>query len=163
MDYGTGDFQALWDAVCNWGRWGPDDTLGTLNLADAAATRRGVERVQSGRRVSCSRSVGFRKSIIPNDNVIHMMTRSGADAPEVGEGGAADWVAVGLHGISFTHVDAFSHVFWNGQMYNGRDKGLVTTDRGAVAGGLEPIFNGVVSRGVLIDAAEQNGGSVLGQ
>ena len=32
----------------NWGRWGPDDELGTLNLIDDAARRRGAASVVSG-------------------------------------------------------------------------------------------------------------------
>ena len=42
------DFQGLFDALSNWGRWGPDDERGTLNLltpervagSDAARPRR---------------------------------------------------------------------------------------------------------------------------
>ena len=35
--------------VRNWGRWGPDDELGTLNFIDAEARRRGAASVESGR------------------------------------------------------------------------------------------------------------------
>ena len=35
--------------VRNWGRWGPDDEIGTLNLVDDAARRRGAAAsVQTG-------------------------------------------------------------------------------------------------------------------
>ena len=33
--------------VRNWGRWGPDDEIGTLNLIDEAARRRGAAAVVS--------------------------------------------------------------------------------------------------------------------
>ena len=35
--------------VRNWGRWGPDDELGTLNLIDDDARRRAAAAVESGR------------------------------------------------------------------------------------------------------------------
>ena len=35
--------------VRNWGRWGPDDEIGTLNLIDDAARRRGAAAVVSGK------------------------------------------------------------------------------------------------------------------
>ena len=34
--------------VRNWGRWGPDDEIGTLNLVDDAARRRAAAAVTSG-------------------------------------------------------------------------------------------------------------------
>ena len=36
------DFVEIAARVRNWGRWGDDDELGTLNLIDAAAVQRGV-------------------------------------------------------------------------------------------------------------------------
>jgi hypothetical protein len=38
--------------VRNWGRWGPDDELGTLNLIDDAAVRRGAAEIRTGRRLA---------------------------------------------------------------------------------------------------------------
>jgi kynurenine formamidase len=137
--------------LSNWGRWGHDDERGTLNNITSTAVQRAAGLVRTGRTVSCSRPVGFRKTTMPTDNVMHLMTRAGPDEPAVGEGGASDWIGIGLHGVQFTHIDAHSHVFWDGQMYNGRPKELVSTERGALAGGLEPVFDGVVSRGVLVD------------
>jgi kynurenine formamidase len=155
------EFRSLFNAVSNWGRWGFGDTLGTLNLVTTETTRRAVALVQTGQAVGCSRPVGLRKTTMPADNLLHLMSKSGEDSPDSGEGAATDWVGVGLHGFSFTHLDAHSHVFWDGKMYNGRDKALVTTERGALAGGLEPTFNGIVTRGVLVDGPELLGVSVL--
>ena len=36
------DFVEIAARVRNWGRWGDDDELGTLNLIDAAAVQRGA-------------------------------------------------------------------------------------------------------------------------
>jgi kynurenine formamidase len=65
---------------------------------------------------------------------------------------ATDWFAIGFHGFEHTHLDSLSHVFWNKKMYNGRDSSLCTTERGALFGGVEPAFGGIVGRGVLVDA-----------
>src|SRR5688572_22167234 len=45
------DLRALATSVSNWGRWGDDDELGTLNLIDEAAVRRGVAAVRTGIRI----------------------------------------------------------------------------------------------------------------
>ena len=38
--------------VSNWGRWGPDDQRGTLNLIDSDAVLRGRNAIKSGRPFS---------------------------------------------------------------------------------------------------------------
>ena len=47
------------DKLSNWGRWGDDDQLGTLNLLSAAKTRQATALAQEGVTVSCSRTVGW--------------------------------------------------------------------------------------------------------
>src|SRR5690348_15049372 len=39
-------------SLSNWGRWGPDDQRGTLNLVTPEATRRGASAVRSGEAFS---------------------------------------------------------------------------------------------------------------
>ena len=46
------DFRALAAKVRNWGRWGDDDQLGTLNFIDAAARVRAAACVQDGKAFS---------------------------------------------------------------------------------------------------------------
>ena len=48
------DFVQLAARVRNWGRWGDDDELGTLNLIDAAAVQRGIASVQTGKTFNLS-------------------------------------------------------------------------------------------------------------
>jgi hypothetical protein len=145
------EFDQLYDRVSNWGRWGSDDELGTLNLVTPQVAAHAASLVRTGASVSCSRPVGQRPVLRPNDNLVHLMTRSGSDNSDVGVGSSADWIALGLHGYSYTHLDAHSHMFWNGRMYNDRPKELVTTERGALTGGVEPTFAGIITRGVLLD------------
>ena len=41
------------ESLSNWGRWGPDDQLGTLNLITPEVRRRAATLVQEGVTVSC--------------------------------------------------------------------------------------------------------------
>lgn len=145
------------DELSNWGRWGPDDEAGTLNLITAQAKARAAGLVRDGISVSCSRMLAPRPSRWVGFEYTHRMNSSGEAAPEDGSGTASDWFGLSFHGFEHTHLDAHSHVFWNGQMYNGRSAALCTTARGALAGGVEPALAGIVSRGLLIDGPQIRG------
>ena len=47
--------QAIFESVKNWGRWGPDDEAGALNLITEERRRGAAAEVRSGRAVSCAR------------------------------------------------------------------------------------------------------------
>ena len=49
------EIQSLHDRLSNWGRWGSDDQLGTLNFVTAEVTEAATSTVRSGRTVSCAR------------------------------------------------------------------------------------------------------------
>ncbi len=51
------EFDAVFESVKNWGRWGPDDELGTLNLVTPEKTREALGLVRSGRTLSLSRPI----------------------------------------------------------------------------------------------------------
>jgi kynurenine formamidase len=72
--------------------------------------------------------------------------------------GASEFIGMVFHGFSITHVDAPSHYFWDGQLYNGRSCNLVTSREGATVASIETLRDGVVSRGVLLDVARGRGG-----
>src|ERR1700684_772416 len=44
------EFDEIFEAVRNWGRWGPDDELGTLNYITKDTVRAAAGLVRSGRR-----------------------------------------------------------------------------------------------------------------
>ena len=60
--------------------------------------------------------------------------------------------AMTVHGYTATHLDALCHIFWDGQMYNGRPAELVSDD-GAEAQPITVAKDGIVTRGVLLDVA----------
>jgi kynurenine formamidase len=62
-----------------------------------------------------------------------------------------------FHGYTITHVDAPSHYFWDGKLYNGRSCNAITSREGATVSSVEVLRDGVVSRGVLLDVARTRG------
>lgn len=145
---------AYFDRFSNWGRWGADDTLGTLNLISSEKIRTAVSLVREGLTVSCAREVAFAPKPDPGEALIppiHFMQASGESADPEGSGSAVDWAGLPLHGMYVTHLDAHSHVFWRGRMYNGQPASAVRTDRGATAGGVDLVRNGIFTRGLLLD------------
>ena len=145
------------DELSNWGRWGQDDEAGTLNLITAETKARAAALVREGVSVSCSRMLAPRPSRWVGFEYTHRMNSSGEAAPQDGSGTASDWFGLSFHGFEHTHLDAHSHIFWNGQMYNGRSAALCTTARGALAGGVEPALDGIIGRGLLIDGPKIRG------
>jgi kynurenine formamidase len=158
------EWLALFESLSNWGRWGDDDQLGLLNLLTPEKVARAAALVRSGRHVSCSRLVEFaERAAGPETSIppLHFMSWSGSAAPEHGGSGAIDWLGLPLHGLYVTHLDAPSHAFWNGRMFNGIPAATVTAEGGARNGSIELAERGIVTRGVLLDVARLLGRDVL--
>jgi kynurenine formamidase len=135
----------------NWGRWGGDDELGTLNLISRDTVLRAASAIKEGLTVTCGRTLSPSGSLNSERPMMHMMTISGEGAPQIGRGWASDWIGMEFHGYGVSHLDALSHQFWNGTMYNGVPANRVTTARGAYFGSVDAARNGIATRGVLLD------------
>ena len=61
-----------------------------------------------------------------------------------------DTIAVSYHGNNTTHLDAPSHLYYKGQIYNGYPQ-TSYTDRGAGKDDAMIFRNGILTRGVLFD------------
>jgi kynurenine formamidase len=57
------------------------------------------------------------------------------------------------HGFSITHIDALCHVAWDGELFNGRPFKDSLTAAGATWCPIDAYFDGITSRGVLLDVA----------
>ncbi len=143
-------------SLTNWGRWGSEDQRGTLNLLTGETVRRATALVTSGNRVSLARTIRPGARGEPNPP-LHFMISSGDGVPPHGFGGATDWVGLASHGHSVTHLDAPSHIFWDGKTYNGQDARRVTTARGAQVGSVELASDGAIARAVLADIPRHRG------
>jgi kynurenine formamidase len=140
----SADVLGYFDTLSNWGRWGPDDQLGALNLITPEVTAAAVATVRHGRTVSCARDLD---TVAAADNpapVTHHMIGTFT------EGWGADYLAVAPHGFATSHIDALCHVFHDGTLYNGYGAETVTA-HGATRLGIHHLKSGVVSRGVLLD------------
>src|ERR1041384_7102257 len=56
-----GDVLGYFDSLSNWGRWGDDDELGTLNHITDDVRVAAARAVRHGRSVSCGRGGGGRR------------------------------------------------------------------------------------------------------
>src|SRR5437867_1948157 len=90
----------------NWGRWGVDDQVGTLNFITPAVRRDAAALVSEGRSVSCANPLATR-AVVPDER------RNGNPADHrmrVGPTGSGDYIGVSYHGFVNTHIDALCHV-----------------------------------------------------
>jgi kynurenine formamidase len=141
---------ALFEKVKNWGRWGPDDEAGALNLLTPHRVARAAELAQTGRTVSLSRDLDTGLPPGAPFPVQHFMLKAG-DAMGEGFQDTEDFLGIACHGLGISHVDALCHVFVNDQMYNGRPPSEVAST-GAARNAIHVAAQaGVVGRGVLID------------
>ncbi|HUZ24230.1 MAG TPA: cyclase family protein [Streptosporangiaceae bacterium] len=139
-----------------WGRWGPEDELGALNLIGAPEVLRGLAAARDGTVLSLAAPIvsGQGTGIVGRPDPAHYMLRDGGDyaaglAERAGFGFADDVVTLATHGV--THVDALAHVWRDGQLYNGFSAGTVSS-RGAARLGVDKMAP-IVTRGVLVDCA----------
>ncbi|MFE0472067.1 cyclase family protein [Streptomyces sp. NPDC058947] len=152
-------FHEIAKRVNNWGRWGPDDELGTLNLITDEVVREAAATVRTGRRVPLAlplRQDGVQTGMIPGRvNPLHVMVQINQEL--FGPGTVAcsdDAVTMGLQAA--THWDALPHVSHSGRLYNGRPAHTVTAHGGAEFSGIGTVRH-LVTRGVLLDVARARG------
>jgi kynurenine formamidase len=156
------EFEEIFESVKNWGRWGPDDQLGTLNFITPAHVRAAAGLVQSGRRVSLEIPIN---TVAGPDNpnpAIHFVSQ-GHDI-DIGSGGlrfGLDFLGMACHGDCHTHVDALCHISYNGLTYNGHPAQEVLTSKGATSLDIASYGDGLVGRGVMLDIPRFRGVSWL--
>jgi hypothetical protein len=96
--------RGYFDRCSNWGRWGPDDSAGTVNHITPEKRREAAALVKSGRAVSIAyplNTVGGPGNWNPAQ---HFVPRSSF---------SVDYISLLFHGA--THVDALCHVYWEGR------------------------------------------------
>ena len=140
--------------VSNWGRWGDNDQLGTLNLITPEKRRAAAALVRSGRTVSLSRPFPVTPSQENPQPAQHFMMKN--DRPG-GWGSATDYYGIRYHGVATTHIDALCHM-WNADgMWDGRDPDDTITSSGSTYGTIDQWSDGILTRGVLLDVPKHRG------
>ena len=122
------EFDKLYESLKNWGEWGKDDELGTLNYITPDKIRRAAALVKSGRSVSMEIPINtVAGPDNPNPAIYYMCTTHDIDV-DAGPGlsFATDFLGMQFHGDCHTHMDALCHIAYKGQLYNGRNANTVT-------------------------------------
>lgn len=146
------EFHLLARYLSNWDRWGPDDEAGTLNFITPEKRARAAALVRDGITVSCATNI----PVLPaadNPRPARHLTYRGTDPMT---GAAGDFLTLEPHGWSMTHLDALSHIYYQGRYYNDRPLDDLTST-GALRGSVMPAKDGIVSRGILLDVARAVG------
>jgi kynurenine formamidase len=150
--------------LSNWGRWGNDDQIGTLNFVTPADIVAAARLVKKGKVFALGIPLdrnGPQTGLFGGRwNPIHTMLATGTDAvagrqdATVGLRYADD--ALNMPIQSATHWDSLGHIFLDDKMYNGFDARLV--DSGGLGKlGIEHSRDKMIGRGVLLDVARFKG------
>jgi kynurenine formamidase len=152
------------DKLKNWGRWGKDDQIGTLNHVTPEDIVRAAGLIRAGKVFALGIPLdrrGPQTGLFGGRwNPIHTMLATGTDAVA----GRQDVVpglryaddAINLPVQSATHWDALGHIFYGDKMYNGFDAREVDSS-GLHKLGIEHTRDKMVGRGVLLDIARFRG------
>src|SRR6478752_315693 len=147
----------MFEEIKNWGKWGEDDELGTLNYITPEKVAAAARLVRKGRCVSMAIPINKQAGPDNPNPAVHLMSLL-HDLP-VSESGLSFgmcFLGMASHGDCHTHVDALNHVGYKGHLYNGKPVSTLTS-RGSDWGDITAYATGVVGRGVLLDAARHRG------
>jgi kynurenine formamidase len=150
--------------LSNWGRWGKDDQIGTLNHVTPDDIVNAGKLIKKGKTFALGLSL---KEPIQSGlfggrwNPIHTMLATGTDAVAGNQDVPFPYLryaddAINMPCQASTQWDALCHIFLDDKMYNGFDAKLVDA-RGAKKLGIEHVRDKMVGRGVLLDVARWKG------
>jgi kynurenine formamidase len=151
-------------ALSNWGRWGADDQIGTLNHVTPQDIVAAGKLIRKGRVFALGLSL---KEPIQSGlfggrwNPIHTMLATGTDAAAGNQDKPFPYLryaddAINMPCQASTQWDALCHIFLDDKMYNGFSATEVDA-RGAKKLGIEHVRDKMAGRGVLLDIARWKG------
>jgi kynurenine formamidase len=141
------EFDRMFQQVKNWGRWGADDQLGSVNLITAKKRKDALRLAKTGHTVSLVHNPLTDKAEDNASPFEHTMNA----------GFTTDTYRVSYHGYSHSHLDALCHILYKNQTYNGYARADVNTDKGCTRLGIDNLKQGIITRGVLIDIPRLKG------
>jgi len=159
----------LKDAPSNWGKWGPDDEVGSLNYLGPEQVIAAARLVTSGKTFTLQRLIGDPKGDPVWPGRTPAERTQILDEGDWDEGGKGPAYPGGLHYADdkisaflqgSTQYDGLGHVWFGGQIWNGYD--ARTTIGGLDKASVEPLAQrGIVGRAVLLDMARFRGKRTL--
>jgi kynurenine formamidase len=150
------EFRALYDRLRRVSAWVPADRRGALNNISMSDVVAAANDVRVGRTVSLA--APFQGPAADNpDPAVHEMTHS-EEGPARASGltFATDRLALNIHGNADSHMDALSHVLFDGTLYNGIADGTATA-QGATELSIDVAGQGIAGRGLLLDIPKLRG------
>ncbi len=152
-------FRSVGEKLRNWGRWGDDDQLGTINFITPECLVAAARLVTKGKVFDLGLPLDENGPQIAGGtrtNPVRLMASTGRDGSTLPGGGvgADDFVFMPLQAA--THWDALAHWYYDEQLYNGYPDTDVTA-RGALRNSIDKLAKGIVGRGVLLDIARLKG------
>jgi kynurenine formamidase len=157
VDLSAGEFQQLFREVTNWDQWPERPEVGALHFITAERIAAAAGLVRRGVTVSLGRPLNTQRGIDNPEPAHHEMTM--LTDVDIGSGSVRftkDYVGVDYHNEGHSHVDALCHVAYEGRFYGGIPDAKVTS-RGAAAGAIGLLRDGLVGRGVLLDIPRARG------
>lgn len=152
--------------LSNWGRWGKDDQLGSLNLITPQKRQQAMALAKTGTVVSLERPVVLspKPEESKADNKPHGISfyeirfkTFPAGDPRGNDGFSSDIQEFHVHG-GMTHLDALCHASDDGRLHNGFPLSeTFDEERGCTKLGLDNLKEGIVTRGILVDMTRLKG------
>lgn len=147
--------------LSNWGRWGDDDQLGTLNFVTPEKRVQAAGLVKTGKIIDLGMAFDEKGPQAGGPakrfNPIHLMSITPADILASADGmiAADDVIIMGLQ--CATQWDSLAHVGYDGFFYNNTPATAVNAMSGATRLGFAEVVAQLISRGVLLDIARLKG------
>ncbi len=142
------EFDDLFRKVSNWGRWGRDDQLGSVNLVTLAKRRQAIALARDAVSVSLAQT-SLTESAADNPRPLeHSMNPRLSQPPLFA---LMDTYRLSYHGVAHSHLDALCHVLYKDRAYNGYARSEVDSERGCTKLGVDNLKSGIITRGVLLD------------
>ncbi len=163
--YSLSEYRGLQESLSNWGRWGKEDQIGTLNYITTQKVVSAAKEVRKGTVFSLAIPLdgkGPQRGAAGRFNPMLFMTRDGGDA--VTGAYPVDWLngndketrstdeVIIMPTQGGTHWDSLAHIIHRDVMYNGW-KASEVSSTGAKKNGIFNSREKIVGRGVLLDVA----------
>jgi kynurenine formamidase len=133
----------------NWGRWGPDDQRGAVNLLTEDRVLRALAVPRRGRVFTLGTAVGRRGPVSGGHrNPTWHVTMQVQLPDDTGRGRAEDVL------VMHTHVDGLCHVWYDGTVYGGVPATKAVSRAGARHASVEHL-GAIIGSAVLLDVSRR--------
>ena len=137
----------------NWGRWGKEDQLGTINLITVAKRQQAVALAKTGTTVS----LAHKPQLVPKSKSESAGAHLQIKLNMLAVGFTTEDQEIAFHGSTFTHIDGLCHGDYDGKIYNGYSLKDTVSAAGCQKLGINNLAGGIVTRGILIDIPRLKG------